>query len=222
MSYRARGNLTGQVTADGIWISAHAGVRGPARPGLFLDRDGVIVKEVNYLSRKEDVVLENGACELLAWARAAGLPVAVVTNQAGIARQYYDWQAFETVQEEITRQLAAKNCAVDLTIACPFHPEYTPDYSDRHDYWRKPSQGMLVHAAEILGVDLSRSWLIGDNASDSGAAKAAGLPGALHVLTGHGAETREAARNYADETFQVIAVDDLWQARAFLQAVLVA
>ena len=72
-------------------------------PGLLLDRDGVLVREVNYLHRRRDVEIAPGAVELLCWAAQAGLPVAVVTNQAGIARGMFGWDAFLAVQDEITR-----------------------------------------------------------------------------------------------------------------------
>ena len=206
----------GEITSAGVWISETIQETRGTRAALFLDRDGVLVKETHYLSRTEDVALEDGACALLAWAREQGLAAVVVTNQAGIARNYFGWTEFEAVQSEIARQLAAQGCAVDLVLACPFHPEHTPGYAAQQAHWRKPGPGMLLHAASILAVDLSASWMIGDNDTDIGAARNAGLAGAIHVMTGHGAETRGAALALADASFTVISVLGLVEAKEIL------
>ena len=199
----------GGLTEDGIWVSAVPPRAPQPVPGLLLDRDGVLVKEVNYLHRRQDVEILPGAVNLLRWARQAGLPVAVVTNQAGIARGVFGWEEFLAVHDEIASRLAAEGVGVDLTIACPFHPDHTPGWSAAHAHWRKPGPGMLLHAAELLNLDLKRSWMVGDNESDIAAAKAAGLAGAVHVLTGHGARYREAAQELNDSGFLVIAAKEL-------------
>jgi D-glycero-D-manno-heptose 1,7-bisphosphate phosphatase len=187
-------------------------------PGLLLDRDGVLVREVNYLHRRQDVEIAPGAMQLLRWAAGAGLPVAVVTNQAGIARGRFGWDEFLEVQDEIAARLAAQGVGVDLTIACPFHPEHTPAWSEAHADWRKPGPAMLEHAAELLNLDLGRSWMVGDNESDIAAAGAAGLAGAVHVLTGHGAAFREGARALSNATFPVLCAADLEEALDLLQS----
>jgi D-glycero-D-manno-heptose 1,7-bisphosphate phosphatase len=187
-------------------------------PGLLLDRDGVLVREVNYLHRRQDVEIAPGATQLLRWAAGAGLPVAVVTNQAGIARGKFGWDEFLEVQDEIAARLAAQGVGVDLTIACPFHPEHTPGWGAAHADWRKPGPAMLKHAAELLNLDLGRSWMVGDNESDIAAAKAAGLAGAVHVLTGHGAAFREGARALANAEFPVLCAAGLEEALDLLQS----
>ncbi len=199
----------GRLTQDGIWVSGGPQKAPAAIPGLLLDRDGVLVEEVNYLHRREDVRLAPGAGALLRWAADQGLPVAVVTNQAGIARGMFDWDDFLSVQEEIGRQLADEGASVDLTLACPFHPEHTAGWNESHAHWRKPGPGMLQLAAELLNLDPSLSWMVGDNESDVAAARAAGLKGALHLLTGHGATYRDAALVLATPRFEVVPVDDL-------------
>lgn len=212
----------GGLTEDGIWVSAGARRGGKAVPGLLLDRDGVLVREVNYLHRRQDVEIAPGAAALLRWAAQAGLPVAVVTNQAGIARGMFGWDEFLAVQDEIAMRLAAEGVGVDLTIACPFHPEHSPGWGPAHAHWRKPGPGMLRQARDILNLDLGRSWMVGDNESDIAAAKAAGLAGAVHVLTGHGARFRANALALADATFPVLTALDLRQALQFLQTRLAA
>ena len=199
----------GQLTEDGIWVSARPRRAPRPVPGLLLDRDGVLVKEVNYLHRRQDVEIAPGAGALLRWAAQAGLPVAVVTNQAGIARGMFGWDEFLAVQDEIAARLAAEGAGVDLTIACPFHPEHTKGWDGAHAHWRKPGPGMLQQAGDLLNLDLSRSWMVGDNESDIAAAKAAGLAGAVHVLTGHGARYRDDALKLDGGGFRVLIAEDL-------------
>lgn len=212
----------GQLTKDGIWVCGEARQAHLPIPGLLLDRDGVLVREVNYLQRRQDVEIAPGATQLLRWAAEAGLPVAVVTNQAGIARGKFGWDKFLEVQDEIATRLAGQGVGVDLTIACPFHPEHTPGWGTAHAEWRKPGPGMLKHAADLLNLDLGRSWMVGDNESDIAAAKAAGLAGAVHVLTGHGAAFRESVLALADAAFTVLLASDLNDVLPLLQPRLAA
>ncbi len=208
----------GGLTEDGIWVSAGPRRGGKAVPGLLLDRDGVLVREVNYLHRRQDVEIAPGAAALLRWAAQAGLPVAVVTNQAGIARGMFGWDEFLAVQDEIAARLAAEGVGVDLTIACPFHPEHSPGWGLAHARWRKPGPGMLQQAGDILNLDLGRSWMVGDNESDIAAAKAAGLAGAVHVLTGHGARYRDDALRLDGGGFRVLIEQDIPATLARLQS----
>jgi D-glycero-D-manno-heptose 1,7-bisphosphate phosphatase len=201
--------LPSQVTKDGVWVSAAARRAPNPVPGLLLDRDGVLVREVNYLHRRQDVEIAPGAVALLRWAAHAGLPVAVVTNQAGIARGMFGWDEFKLVQDEIAARLAAEGVGVDLTSACPFHPEHTPGWGDAHAHWRKPGPGMLQAAGQLLNLDLRHSWIVGDNESDIAAAKAAGLAGGVHVLTGHGARYRQEAVTMNSRKFCVLLASDL-------------
>lgn len=205
------------LTTDGIWLSTVNPPRKEGRPGLFLDRDGVLVRESNYLKNKENMALEAGAVEIVRWARTKGFGVAVVTNQSGIARGLVSWADFEAVETEIARQLNERGVAIDLVAACPFHPDFTPGYGPTHDRWRKPGPGLLEEAARLMGLDLRTSWLIGDKASDIVAAKAAGLKGAVHVLTGYGAAEREAAMALAAPGFAVLGAAGLVGAQAMLE-----
>jgi D-glycero-D-manno-heptose 1,7-bisphosphate phosphatase len=193
---------------NGIWLSNDAVLKGPQRPALFLDRDGVVVKEVNYLSRIEDVALEHGAVDLLRWAAGRDIPVIVITNQAGIARGLFDWAVFEAVRDDICRKLEAEGLAVALTLACPYHPDFTLGFTAEHARWRKPGAAMLELAAEMTGVDLSQSWMVGDRAGDIEAARNAGLAGGVHVETGHGTGERAEALSLARENFRVLVAAD--------------
>lgn len=207
---------------DGIWLSNGSPVARSGDAALVLDRDGVLVREVNYLSRPQDVQLECGAAELIQWAHERDLAVVVVTNQSGVARGFFDWNAFEAVDREITHQLAERGVAIDLTIACPFHPNFTPDYNEAHSRWRKPGPAMIELAADLLGFSKNASWMIGDKKSDVGAARNAGLAGAVHVLTGHGSKERENTIAMEEEGFRVVAAQDLDDALIHLREIFAA
>ena len=204
---------------DGIWCQALSqsgpGVSG-SRPALFLDRDGVIVEEVPYLHRPEDIRFVPGAAETIAAANQAGLPVVVVTNQSGIGRGLYGWAEFAATQERILEQLRAAGAMPDLVLACPYHPEGKPPYRHADHPDRKPRPGMLLRAAEKLDLDLGRSWIVGDRAVDMEAGRAADLAGALHVLTGHGNVDRAAVAGLATEGYEVLLAESIAQTVARL------
>jgi len=190
------------IDSEGVWCQTLPGARSGG-PALFLDRDGVVVEDVGYLSRVEEVALIPGAAEAIAAVNTRGRPAVMVTNQAGIARGYYGWREFAAVQEVILDALAKAGARLDAVYACAHHPAGMPPYAHPNHPARKPNPGMLLRAARALDLDLGRSWLIGDKAIDLKAARAAGLAGAIHVLTGHGAEQREEAATVATETFAV-------------------
>jgi D-glycero-D-manno-heptose 1,7-bisphosphate phosphatase len=204
---------------NGIWISTDTPKTKGKKPALFLDRDGVVVKEAHYLSRAEDVVLEYGAVELLRWARENGHAIIVVTNQSGIARGLFDWTEFETVDREINRQLKAQGIGIDLTLACAFHKDHTPGYGEAQARWRKPGPAMLELGAAMTKSDIATSWMVGDRVSDIGAARNAGLTGAVHVATGHGAEASAAALAMATDAFSVLTARDPMEAHQLLRGV---
>ncbi len=204
---------------DGLWCQMlrpdqAASYRG--RPALFLDRDGVLVAEVGYLHRPEDVRLIPGAAALIVAANRAGLPVVVVTNQAGIGRGTYGWAEFQATQARISADLAAEGAALDMVLACPFHAEAEPPYRHPAHPGRKPRPGMILRAAERLGLDLAGSWIVGDRAIDLEAGRAAGLAGGVQVLIGHGAAERDAARQVAIGRFQVLGAKSVAEVPALL------
>ena len=195
---------------DGIWrqvSETHSGVA--PRPALFLDRDGVIVEEVNYLHRAEEVVLIPGAAETIAEANRMGWPVIIVTNQAGIARGYYGWNDFAAVQDAVIAQLRSRQATVDGVFACPHHGEGIDSYRNAHHPDRKPQPGMLLRAASAMNLDLARSWIAGDKASDLLAGRNARLQGGVLVLTGYGREHLEAAQSLATAEFPVLVGDSI-------------
>ncbi|WP_077965218.1 D-glycero-alpha-D-manno-heptose-1,7-bisphosphate 7-phosphatase [Ensifer adhaerens] len=153
------------------------------QPALFLDRDGVIIEDVNYISNPDDVRLIPGVGETIRHFRSAGFTVVVVTNQSGIARGYFDRAAYLRVECRIRQLLASDE--PDAVYACPFHKDGLPPYNVDHP-WRKPNDGMLRASSAALGIDLEKSQMVGDSLSDIQAGVAAGIARAVHVLTGHG------------------------------------
>ncbi|HKY95922.1 MAG TPA: HAD-IIIA family hydrolase [Kiloniellales bacterium] len=199
--------MTDWPLREGIWLAAAGGAKPaagePGLPALFLDRDGLLVREVGYLHRPADVRLYPGAAALLLAAARAGWRSVVVTNQSGIGRGLYGWEAFAATQARIEALLAAEGAALDLVVACPFHAEALPPWRVADHPCRKPRPGMLLLAAKTLGLDLERSWILGDQASDMAAGRAAGLAGGGHLATGHGQMERARALREARDGFVV-------------------
>lgn len=178
---------------------------------VFLDRDGVINEEVEYLHDPDRLVLIPGVVETIGALAATGAPVVVVTNQAGIGRGMYTEADLARVTARLDELLAAAGTRLAGTYACPHHPS-------AGCRCRKPLPGMLEDAARDLGIDLARSVIVGDKASDLGAGRAAGCHTVL-VRTGYGAGEEAAAHAHGlcDAVF-----DSLPAARAYLVAWLAA
>lgn len=154
-------------------------------PALFLDRDGTLIQDPGYLSDPAQVRIIPGVTAALGRFRDAGYALVVVTNQSGVGRGLYGWDAYEAVSSRLRDHLAAEGLALDAELACGHAPEAGETCG-----WRKPAPGMILVAGERLALDLSRSLLAGDKRLDIEAAAAAGLPRAAHVATGHGAAER--------------------------------
>lgn len=200
------------IDAEHIWQQDLRPAPLPVpRPALFLDRDGVIVEEVAYLCRPEDVRVVPGAAQTIAAANALDIAVVIVTNQSGIGRALYGWNEFAEVQARILAELAAVGAAVDAVFACPHHEDGFPPY-DRPDHEaRKPNPGMLLRAARMLSLDLARSWIVGDRMGDIAAGRNAGIAGGLHVATGYGSDDgqREGALALGGPAFMALAAPSI-------------
>ena len=142
---------------------------------LFLDRDGVLNEEVGYLIRPSDVRFLPGLFPLLRSAQGSGYRLVVVTNQSGIARGLYTEDDFHALMDWMRGELAIEGITLDRVYHCPFHPEHGVGGYRREHPDRKPGAGMLLRAAQDLGLDLGQSLMVGDRCSDVAAANAAGL-----------------------------------------------
>ena len=186
------------VTDENVWsqiISEKYSTSG--RAALFIDRDGVIVEEVNYLHRPEDVSFIPGAIEVIRRANVLKIPIIIVTNQAGIGRRYYDWKHFVEVQEKIFTILNDAHANVDAVFACPHHPDARAPYFHKNHPCRKPNSGMLAMAEILMEINLQKSWIIGDRSSDIRAGFNAGCAGGIHLRTGHGIRGTEQSASLA-------------------------
>ena len=178
----ARGPAIRRFTCARAPIDSSASGRGhrrrarhPApRPGVLLDRDGTIIVDHGHVGSVDRVELIDGAAEAIARLNRARVPVAVVTNQAGVARGLYDISDVEEVHRHIASLLAEHGAHIDQYFYCPYHPEGTVAEFTRTSVDRKPMPGMARAAAEALNLDLTSSWVVGDRPEDIGLAEAVG------------------------------------------------
>jgi D-sedoheptulose 7-phosphate isomerase/D-glycero-D-manno-heptose 1,7-bisphosphate phosphatase len=145
-----------------------------SQAGVLLDRDGTIIVDHGYVGSVDRVEFIDGAIEAIAALNAAGIPVAVVTNQAGVARGRYGIEDVQQVHKHMIAELARHGAHVDLWLFCPYHPDGIVEAFARASADRKPGPGMALAAAKSLDLDLSASWVVGDRISDLGLARAVG------------------------------------------------
>ena len=177
----------------------------------FLDRDGVVNVELDYLCEPDKTILEKNIVPALHEIHKHGFLAVVVTNQSGIARGKYDESAMHAVHRKIQELLKAQGEWIDAFYFCPHHPKITGECD-----CRKPLPGMLLRAAEELKIDLAQSLMIGDRLSDVRAGRAAGCAKSYLVRTGYG----ESALTEAEPEFAAaleVADDALSAFRDFLK-----
>lgn len=145
------------------------------RPALFLDRDGVINVETDFLFRPEDCILIEGITSLIRTANRLGYVTCVITNQSGIGRGLYTEQDFDRLMTHLQAELQLQGARLDAVYFSPYHPVHGLGEYKRDTECRKPAPGMLLRAAEEHRIDLSRSFLVGDRCSDLLAGGAAGI-----------------------------------------------
>jgi histidinol-phosphate phosphatase family protein len=151
------------------------GVRSPAaRSGILLDRDGTIIVDHGYVGSVDRVEFIPGSAEAIAQFNWAGIPVAVVSNQAGVARGLYGIADVAQVHRYMAERLAEHGAHIDLFLYCPYHPEGVVEDFARSSDDRKPRPGMAKAAEAALNLDLTASWVVGDRPEDIGLAEAVG------------------------------------------------
>lgn len=180
------------------------------RPAVFLDRDGTLNREVDYLSSPEQVELIPGVGSGLRALAEAGFALVVVTNQSGVARGYFDEDTLEAIHRRLEELLDEEGVRLDGLEWCPHHPDH-----DGPCTCRKPAPGMLERAAATLDLDLACSWIVGDAARDLEAGAAVGARGVL-VRTGKGQAELERLQGAGSEPAHVAA--DLEQAARLILA----
>jgi D-sedoheptulose 7-phosphate isomerase/D-glycero-D-manno-heptose 1,7-bisphosphate phosphatase len=144
------------------------------RRGILLDRDGTIIVDHGYVGSVDRVEFIDGAPEAIARFNRADIPVAVVTNQAGVARGMYGIDDVVRVHRHIAACLAGYGAHIDLFLFSPYHPAGVVEAFARTSEDRKPRPGMAKAAAAALNLDLTASWVVGDRPEDLGLAEAIG------------------------------------------------
>lgn len=154
---------------------------------VFLDRDGTIIRDLEYLSDPDRIELLPGAAEALLKLHEAGFLIVVITNQSGVARGFFDEATCRAVNERFVEILAARDVPVTGVYYCPHLPgAVIPEY-DVQCGCRKPGTDLFSRAVEELDIDISSSWAVGDSLRDLLPAKKLGASTIL-VLTGKGQE----------------------------------
>jgi D-glycero-D-manno-heptose 1,7-bisphosphate phosphatase len=164
----------------------------------FIDRDGVINQELDYVHRIEDFHLLPSVVDGLRLLSRHGFGLVVVTNQAGIGRGLYTEADYQALTTHMKALLLAAGTPLSAVYHCPHHPSAGIGPYRVSCGCRKPRPGMLLQAARDLGVDLAHSVIVGDKLSDLEAGRAAGLAACVLVESGHAPSAK--ARAIADHT----------------------
>jgi D-glycero-D-manno-heptose 1,7-bisphosphate phosphatase len=171
-----------------------------------MDRDGTLIKEMEYLHRPEQVVFFPGAGAALKRLQDAGFALFIVSNQSGVGRGYFTLEDVEKVHRHLAAELEPAGVR--------FHKIYVaPEAPDQPSRGRKPSPQFLFDARDEFGIDLGRSFMIGDKLIDLECGRNAGVKKSLLVRTGYGAELE---RKSADKLINAVVVDDLTAAAGWI------
>lgn len=154
---------------------------------VFLDRDGTINEEVEYLHRPQDLRLLPGAAEAIGRLRKNGLSIVVVTNQAGVARGYYEEEDVIRLHRYLNERLKEQGTLIDHFFYCPHHPEHGIGKYLTDCQCRKPKTGLFAMAEAFYQVDKAHSYMVGDKLLDVEAGRRYGVRPVL-VGTGYGKE----------------------------------
>lgn len=159
------------------------------RKAVFVDRDGVLIDEVNYLSHPRQLRLLPGSAEAVKRLRAAGFKVVVVSNQSGVARGYFTLARLREIHAALRALLGRKGTRLDGLLFCPHHPDGSVKRFARACACRKPAPGMLREAARRWKAAMKESFMVGDTEADVAAGRRAGCRTIL-VRTGHGSRKK--------------------------------
>ena len=145
---------------------------------IFLDRDGVINKEINYLHKIEDFEFIDGVFEACQYLQSLEYKIIVITNQSGISRGLYTKNDYQIITKWMVSQFMKNNISILDTFYCPHLP-------DSGCNCRKPKPGMLLNAKNKYDIDMKKSWMIGDKETDITAAISSGITNTILVKSGH-------------------------------------
>ena len=168
-------------------------------PAIFIDRDGTLIADKDYLHRPEEVQFIEGAIAALKSATNAGFEIVMVTNQSGVGRGYFTLDDVTKVHEHIAREMSPQHVSM-------LHVYVAPEAPDAPSRGRKPSPQFLFDARDTYNLDLARSYMIGDKLIDLECGWNAGVRKSILVRTGYGAKVEEKDK---DQLRDAIVVDDL-------------
>lgn len=158
------------------------------KPAVFLDRDGTVILDVNYLSSPDQIQLFEGSAEAIKKLNDAGILSILVTNQSGVARGYFSEETVNLVNQKLTEMLQTEGAFLDAVYFCPHHKKGSVKEYSKDCECRKPKVGLIKQASvDFKEIDLNNSYVIGDKECDIELAKNAGFKGIL-VKTGYGAQ----------------------------------
>lgn len=155
------------------------------KPAVYLDRDGTILAHVHHLRDPRDVRLIAGVADAIRAIRDAGYACVIVTNQSVVGRGLLTMRGLERIHAVMLSALLEHGAVVDAVYACPIAPAQDDPLLIEHPE-RKPGPMMLLRAASEHGLDVARSWMVGDSLSDMLAGRNAGCRGTILVRTGKG------------------------------------
>ena len=178
---------------------------------LFLDRDGIINVDHGYVHKVEDFEFVDGIFELCQSAVKKGYQIFVITNQAGIARGFYDIAMFEKLTQWMVAAFAGHGVAVTKVYYCPHHPSKGVNEFVMSCQCRKPEPGIIMQAQQEFAINLAESIFIGDKVSDMQAASNAGV--ACKVLL----DSRYTNEKSTEQLIDVNRIDELTKANAFIK-----
>lgn len=137
-----------------------------ANKAIFLDRDDTLIEDPGYINNPDQVKLIAGAAEALVELKAMGYKLVVVSNQSGVARGIVTEEALDKIHDRLKNLLAEKHVHIDKIYYCPYHIDGVVKKYRKESDWRKPNPGMLIAASNDMDIDLSKSWMMGNNESD--------------------------------------------------------
>jgi len=164
---------------------------------IFLDRDGVINKEVGYLHKVEDFEFIDGVFDACSNFQSSGYKIIIVTNQSGIERGYYREDDFQTVTQWMLEQFINHGVQILDVFFCPHGPDSNCDC-------RKPKPGMFNQAKNKYGIDMENSWMIGDKEADIQAANSAGILNTVLVKSGHDIDEKNSKAKFIFDSIKQV------------------
>jgi D-glycero-D-manno-heptose 1,7-bisphosphate phosphatase len=177
---------------------------------IFLDRDGVINKEKDYIYRIADFEFIDGVFEALKYFQEQGYLLFITTNQSGIAREYYTERDFLELNQWMLQQFEARGVQITKVYYSPYHPKYGIGKYKKDTLCRKPNPGMILQAKEEFNINLVESIVFGDKETDIEAGINAGIKINILVRSGHKInETETKASLVIDSIKDAIRIEEL-------------